>query len=94
MNENTMTEEKAKTLIESLMSLQEDGCSFPCPRCGSPMDPNIQHNALSRHAQVWICSQCGLNEALRDMCHNPLPLNEWSMAISFAEPSDEEDEDE
>lgn len=86
---------QAKELIESLMPLQEEGCSFPCPRCGGPMNQErLQLNALSRYAKVWICSKCGTDEALRDMRHDPLPLNEWSMAISFAEPSDEEDFDE
>ena len=33
---------------------------------------------------VYICDECGTDEALRDFAGlDPLPLNEWSMAISF-----------
>ena len=34
-------------------------------------------NALSRYADVQICEACGMDEALRDAAHAPLPLTEW-----------------
>ena len=84
MKKKLKTIEEAKTLIESLMPMQERGERFPCPRCGqNRMDENPVRNALSRHADVYICDACGMDEALRDMIGSPLPLNEWSMATSF-----------
>lgn len=80
----TLREERAKRLVESLLEIQEgDGgaAQFPCPRCGhSRMDPVPVRNALSRRANVYICSECGMDEAMRDMAGKPpLPLPEWGM---------------
>ena len=84
MKKKLKTIGEAKTLIESLMPMQKNGERFPCPRCGqNRMDENPVRNALSRHADVYICDACGMDEALRDMIGSPLPLNEWSMATSF-----------
>lgn len=79
------TIEEAKSLIESLMPMQEAGCHFPCPRCGHyRMNDKPARNALSRYAKVYICDQCGLDEAMRDFCgQEPIPLHQWSMAVSF-----------
>ncbi len=79
------SEAEAKKLIESLLPMQEHGDVFPCPRCGHDrMNEKAVRNALSRRARVYICPECGTDEALRDMAGMPpLPLNEWSMAISF-----------
>lgn len=41
------------------------------------MDPI---NALSRHATVQICNECGSDEAIRDFTGQALPLNEWEIA--------------
>lgn len=79
------TIEEAKTLVEGLMPLQNEGGHFPCPRCGHyRMNDKPVRNALSRYAKVYICDQCGLDEAMRDFCgQKPIPLNQWSMAMSF-----------
>lgn len=81
------TIEEAKNLIESLQGLQENpprAHSFPCPRCGHDrMDEKPVRNALSRYASVYICDQCGTDEALRDMRGDVLPLNEWAMVAGF-----------
>ncbi len=79
------SEAHAKELIESLMPLQEHGDSFPCPRCGhnSMHTDRVTLNALSRYAHVYICEVCGMDEAVRDMTGDPLPLSKWSMAVSF-----------
>lgn len=38
-----------------------------CPRCGQAKMLNpIERNALSRKEDVYICSDCGLQEALED----------------------------
>lgn len=97
------TIDEAKTLIESLLPMQEepaDDYVFPCPRCGHDrMDPRPVRNSLSRRAKVYICDQCGADEALLDMTGEPpLPLNEWAMVLGFdedegeCEEGDEEDE--
>lgn len=85
------TIEEAKKLVESLIVLQEEGDKFPCPRCGHDrMDHNPVRNALSRRAKVYICNECGTEEALFDMAgKDPLPLNEWAMVRGF----DNEDEE-
>ena len=89
-----MTVENAKALVEMLMPLQEYATPgeppSPCPRCGQKrMDPKPVRNALSRHAKVYICDICGMDEALRDMKGNPLPLNQWSIAVSVDDESGE-----
>lgn len=75
-----MTEAEAKKTIEQLKPLQERGEAFPCPRCGHyRMDEKPVRNAISRHADVYICSLCGTDEAIRDMIGDVLPLTEWGM---------------
>ena len=93
----TRTIEEAKTLIESLMKLQEDNTSnyvFPCPRCGyDRMDRNPVRNALSRRVNVYICNSCGMEEALLDAAgKDPLPLNEWAMVQGFDSEDDESEQ--
>ena len=49
-----------------------------CPRCGlAKMKKPIYTNALSRHADIYVCDLCGIEEALMDMNHTQLPLEEW-----------------
>lgn len=91
------TEEWAKELVEGLGEMQHNGTGegFPCPRCGHDrMDDVIVRNALSRYADVYICSQCGTDEALRDMAgKGSLPFLEWGMPMGFVNNSDDEDGD-
>lgn len=73
-----MTDEQ-KTMLEDLKARQLAGEHLPCPRCGrDTMDAEPMHNALSRHADVMICSSCGMDEALRDMHGNVKPIAEWA----------------
>lgn len=78
-----MENNQAKAMIESLMPLQERGEHFPCPRCGyDRMNEKPVRNALSRYARIYICSDCGTDEALRDMAGvPPLPFGMWGMAL-------------
>lgn len=62
---------------------QKNGWPF-CPRCGKPLkiDPQTQRaassNALSREVSgLYICDDCGSDEALRAFAGLPLPLEEW-----------------
>lgn len=52
---------------------------FPplCLRCGKPLNRRLVVNALSRYADVHICENCGMDEALRDTCGQVLPMWEW-----------------
>ena len=53
-----------------------------CLRCGAPLAVHLMVNALSRYADVQICQACGMDEALRDAAHTPLPLTEWDAVKS------------
>lgn len=62
---------------------QKNGWPF-CPRCGKPLkiDPQTQRaassNALSREVSgLYICDDCGSDEALRAFAGLPLPLEDW-----------------
>jgi len=87
-DESIYTEEEAKTLVECLGILQNTRGvgSFPCPRCGyNRMKDPVAKNALSRRADVYICSECGQEEAILDAAgKDPLPLNRWDMVIALA----------
>lgn len=80
-----MTLEEAKATIEKIGAMQEAvGTALtPCPRCGhNRMNERAVRNARSRRASVYICDQCGTDEALLDMTHQePLPLNEWAATM-------------
>lgn len=75
----------AKKLVEPLKSMQLAGKVFPCPCCGryTMKTERPATNALSRYADVYICDECGTDEALLDMTGSRLPLTAWSMVRSF-----------
>ena len=82
------TEKQAQRLIESMLKIQEGGSAdaFPCPRCGhNSMRHENEENALSRHANVYICPECGTQEALLDMRNEQLPFLSWGMVRGFTE---------
>lgn len=53
-----------------------------CLRCGAQLHPHLPINATSRYANVHVCEACGMDEALRDMTGDPLPLAEWDVVVS------------
>lgn len=70
----------AKAKIDAFAMLQIDGVHF-CPRCGRmSVKDRLHTNALSRHATVYVCDACGMDEAVRDWKGEPLPLKEWAIA--------------
>lgn len=70
----------AKARIEAFAKVQADGNHF-CPRCGRfSVKDRLHANALSRYIDVSICDECGLDEAVRAMANEPLPLREWTIA--------------
>ena len=49
-----------------------------CMRCGyASMLSGVLRNALSRHFDIYICSECGNDEAIRIFKKNVLPASEW-----------------
>lgn len=52
-----------------------------CPRCGrNTMDSNLYRNALSRRADVYICSDCGSAEAMADYFNVVDDVSNWNIA--------------
>jgi len=57
---------------------QTAGTTGICPRCGRMnMREPITRNALSRHENLFICSMCGTDEAIRDFTGDVLPRSDW-----------------
>lgn len=50
-----------------------------CPRCGRETMRDIDvKNALSRRCDVYICSGCGMEEAMEDAGFTEkIPVSEW-----------------
>lgn len=58
---------------------------FKCPRCGrNTMKPNLYMNALSRRAEIYICSDCGSAEALADYFEVVDDVANWNIVSVFA----------
>ena len=64
-------EEDKQTLVSAKREVPH------CLRCGRILDPQLQKNALSRYVDVYVCENCGIDEAMRDVAHRTLPLAEW-----------------
>lgn len=70
----------AKKALYKFAAGQKDGSRL-CPRCGRlSMKEKLHTNALSRHAHVYVCDECGTDEAVREFAGNDLPLMEWAVA--------------
>ena len=79
-------EQKIKAALTELKKMQQNGILFPCPRCGQyRMERRVVLNALSRHADVYVCDVCGRDEAIRDMTGNAISLSDWSFVSSLME---------
>ena len=78
-----MTKKEYLEMLHRHKIEQERETLSRCPRCGEWMtDPSRQ--ALSRRADVYICSSCGVSEALEDFCAHRcggndvvLKLDDW-----------------
>ena len=56
---------------------------MPCPRCGKQqMNKNMAKNALSRHEDIYICTECGREESVFDYVGQKKPLELW-YAVRF-----------
>ena len=72
-----MRDEMDRRLLD-LKARQDAGEKMPCPRCGrNKIKSPLAHNALSRYADLYVCTECGYTEAMLDMMRNPLPLEQW-----------------
>lgn len=70
-----LNEQTAKAALERFAQIQRTS-RFPCPRCGrQTMKGNTITNALSRHADVYICDRCGNVEAILDYMGKPPQLS-------------------
>lgn len=70
----------AKKAVDNFAARQKDGVHL-CPRCGRmTVKDRLVTNALSRHVHVYICDECGMDEAMRDLLGKDLPLMEWAIA--------------
>ena len=74
-----MTRDKMKQALADLKERQIAGENLPCPRCGEDaMKPSIHMGALSRRADVCVCSRCGVVEAMEAFFESPIPLEKWA----------------
>jgi len=72
----------AKQALLDLKAHQQSGSDRLCPRCGKDtMKENLITNALSRHADLYICDACGMEEAILDYMHAPLPIVAWAAVL-------------
>ena len=84
-----MISEHMKAVLLDLKARQSAGEHMPCPRCGKDaMNRNVFRNALSRHADIFVCDSCGGQEALLDFMQNPLPLDQWACFLPERPQSD------
>ena len=75
-----MKKAEMSRLLLKLKAKQDAGEKMLCPRCGrNELRVPLAHNALSRYADLYICSECGMTEAGLAMMNNPLPITQWAV---------------
>lgn len=80
-----MKKDEMNRLLLDLKARQDADEKMPCPRCGrNELNAPLAHNALSRYADLYICSECGMTEAGLAMMNNPLPLEQWAVFLDTA----------
>jgi len=76
----SMKKAEMKSRLLDLKERQDAGEKMLCPRCGrNTLKTPQAHNALSRYADLYVCDECGMTEAMLDMMRNPLPLEQWAV---------------
>ena len=74
-----MPSERLAQQLADLKARQLAGEHMPCPRCGKDtMKPSLHTNAISRHADIYVCDGCGTEEAMLDFMGSALPLEGWA----------------
>ena len=83
--------DRIRKAFGDLKARQDVGEHMSCPRCGRDnMKENIHTNALSRFANVYICNQCGMAEALLSYTGAPPRLRNWAIIEAIKELFSEE----
>jgi len=77
----TPQEHLEKGLLKAVREMQDASLLYklPCPRCGHKrMRENMVENALSYYMDIYICPECGVDEAMRDIeKKKPIPTAAW-----------------
>ncbi len=82
--EDTIVRGIIKLYSEMQSSEQHAETPLPCPRCGcDTMSPHVQHNALSRHENIYVCDACGMDEGVRVSINKSIPTREWRVISQF-----------
>ena len=72
-----MANELSRKIIRLRKAQDAHEATF-CPRCGAnELDSELDFNAISRYADVYICDDCGGEEGMLEMLGDPMPMNEW-----------------
>ena len=67
-------------VVKEFKEKQLAGEKMLCPRCGDDkMKTPITHNCLSRQIDIYVCEECGAEEAVYAMKGCPLPLEYWDL---------------
>lgn len=81
---------EAKEIVMIWSENQKNGAVLPCPRCGKwKMKAELHTNALSRRADIYVCDDCGTDEAIRDAIDDADGIEKWSVVQCFGEPKTE-----
>lgn len=76
-----VTEAEAKKTLDFYGKRQPEE-DARCPRCGDIMFGKLHRNSLSRRANIMICPDCGMEEALEDAGkREKLPLMRWAAIV-------------
>ena len=72
------SESEIRTSLEHLE--KGENKARACPRCGAKESQENRLLALSRRADITVCEQCGMVEALEDAgMLEHMPLKEWAV---------------
>lgn len=75
-----LADDRPLRYLEESQSIGTGILGETCPRCGAPLDKPLEMNALCRRAPLYICSQCGQDEAMLDFLRmDPLPFDKWPL---------------
>lgn len=72
-----------KAILDAILLRKQESKETVCPRCGkNKLEKDLALNSFSRYTDVYICKECGTNEAMRDFSkEKSLPLAEWSAVL-------------
>lgn len=69
-----------KEVIKEYKKRQLDDIHMLCPRCGEDkMRTPVHYNCLSRQTDIYVCEECGVEEAIYAMKGVELPIEYWDL---------------